>query len=106
MHLTEFCFFHIGLQKNNKSPFFNTIKAYCLMKLDRHDECKAILNDFKPMNQKNEIIVKYIVWIYTAFGWNDKAIELLESVKAIHGDRQDIGEQLFFAYVREGKLLK
>ena len=25
-----------GLLKNNKQPFFNTIKAYCLMKLGKH----------------------------------------------------------------------
>ena len=76
------------------------------MKLDRHEECKNLLTEFKPGNQKDATIVKYIVWIYTAFGWNDKATELLESVSAIHGDKQDIGEQLFFSYVREGKLLK
>ena len=103
-HLTTFCL--IGLQKNTKNPFFNTIKAFCLMKLDRHEECKQILTEFKPQNQKDPITIKYIVWIYTAFGWNDKATELLEAVKDIHGDKQDLGEQLFFSYVREGKLLK
>ena len=84
-HLTTFCL--IGLQKNTKNPFFNTIKAFCLMKLDRHEECKQILTEFKPQNQKDPITIKYIVWIYTAFGWNDKATELLEAVKDIHGDK-------------------
>ena len=46
------------------------------------------------------------MFIYTAFGQNEEATKLLEQVQQFHGGRADLGEQLFFSYVREGKLLK
>ena len=92
--------------KNNKQPFFNTIKAYCLMKIGKHSECSDLLNDIKPMNQKDPNTIKYLVFIFTAFGKNEDATLLLENVKELHKNRQDLNEQLFFSYVREGKLLK
>ena len=46
-----------------------------------------------------------MVFIFTAFGENEEATKLLEATKPFHGERGDLGEQLFFTYVREGKLL-
>ena len=54
--------------KNNKQPFFNTIKAFCLMKMGKHSECLDLLNEIKPLNQKDPFTIKYLVFIYTAFG--------------------------------------
>ena len=101
----------IGLLKNNKQPFFNTIKAYCLMKIGKHQECEDILGDIKPMSQRDPNTIKYLVFIYTAFGRNEEATLLLEKFKEEvkehnKNNRQDLNEQLFFSYVREGKLLK
>ena len=62
--------------------------------------------EIKPMNQKEPHTIKYLVFVFTAFGQNEDATKLLEAVQPNHGDRADLGEQLFFSYVREGKLLK
>ena len=97
---------HIGLMKNPKSAFFNTLKAYCLMKTGKHQDCQDLLTEIKPSRQQDPFVIKYLINIYTAFGQNAEATQLLEGVQSIHGERQDLGEQLFFSYVREGKLLK
>ena len=36
------------IAKNSKSPFFNTIKAYCLMKQGKHADCNDILAEIRP----------------------------------------------------------
>ena len=76
------------------------------MKLGKHSECQDLLVEIKPMNQRDPYTIKYLVFIYTAFGQNEEATKLLEAVQTIHSERDDLGEQLFFSYVREGKLLK
>jgi hypothetical protein len=65
-----------------------------------------MLPEIKPFKQTDPHTVKYLVAIFTEFGENDQATKLLEGVKALHGVKKDIGEILFFAYVREGKILK
>ena len=63
------CFLVIlGLAKNSKHPFYNTIKAYCLMKLGKHQECQDLLTEIKPHNQRDQHTVRYLVFIFTAFG--------------------------------------
>jgi hypothetical protein len=42
----------------------------------------------------------------TEFGDNADATRLLEGIKLMHGEKKEIGEILFFAYVRENKILK
>ena len=76
------------------------------MKLGKHPECQDLLADIKPVAQKDPFAIKYLVFIHTAFGQNAKATELLEGAPALQLERCDLGEQLFFSYVREGKLLK
>ena len=76
------------------------------MKVNKFVECKEIMSDIKPFKQTDPHTVKYLVYIFTAFGENADATRLLEGVKAQHNDRVDIAEQLFFAYVRENKILK
>ena len=92
--------------KNPKNSFFNVLKAYCLMKTGKHSDCRDILKEVKAMKQTDPHTIKYLIFIYTAFDQNEQATMLLENVQTIHGERADLGEQLFFSYVREGKLLK
>ena len=76
------------------------------MKLGKHGECQELMTELKPMNQRDPFTIKYLVFIFTAFGQNGEATKLLETVQTLHSERADLGEQLFFSYVREGKLLK
>ena len=38
------------------------------MKLGKHSECSDLMADIKPQNQKDAYTVKYLVFIFTAFG--------------------------------------
>ena len=51
-----------------------------MMKLGKHSESKAILDDIKAGAQKDHNTIKYLVFIYTAFGQNEDATKLLEGV--------------------------
>ena len=46
------------------------MKAFSYMKLDKHSECMELLHELKPMRQTDPVIVKYLVFIFTAFGQN------------------------------------
>ena len=48
--------------------------------------------EIKPMNQKEPHTIKYLVFVFTAFGQNEDATKLLEAVQSNHGDRADLGE--------------
>ena len=76
------------------------------MKLGKHQESQDLLTEIKPHNQREFNTVRYLVFIFTAFSMNADATRLLENVQGTHGERAELGEQLFFAYVRESKLLK
>ena len=76
------------------------------MKTSKLTECEELINDIKPSKQTDPYVILYLVFIYIAFDQTSEATKLLEGVQSIHGERMDLGEQLFFSYVREGKLLK
>ena len=42
-----------------------------------------------------------LVHIYTAFGRSAETVQFLEALKPTFRQHKDIGEQLFFSYVRE-----
>lgn len=44
------------------------------------------------MRQTDPNIVKYLVFIFTAFGQNEEATELLETIFNEHNHRLDLGE--------------
>lgn len=44
--------------------------------------------------------------IFTQYGMYRECTKMLENASSIHDNRQDLSEQLFFAYVRENKLLQ
>lgn len=50
------------------------------MKLGKHGECQELMIEIKPMNQKDPFTIKYLVFIFTAFGHNGDATKLLEGV--------------------------
>jgi hypothetical protein len=52
------------------------------------------------------VIVKLLVLTMIKLGMNAETTQMLENAQAKHETRIDINEQLFFAYVRENKLLK
>lgn len=54
--------------KNPKSAFFNTLKAYCLMKTGKHSDCQELLTEIKPYKQTDPYTIKYLIFIFTAFG--------------------------------------
>jgi hypothetical protein len=76
------------------------------MKTNKLAECEEMINDIKPSKQTDPYVILYLVFIYTAFSQSAEATKLLEGVQSLYSDRMDLGEQLFFSYVREGKLLK
>ena len=76
------------------------------MKQGKHADCDEIVSEIRPTSITDPFAVKYLVFIYTAFGQNENATEALENAFEIHSDRPDLGEQLFFSYVREAKTLK
>jgi len=38
------------------------------------------MTEIKPLNQKDPYTIKYLVFIYTAFGQNEESTKLLEGV--------------------------
>jgi len=38
------------------------------MKLGKHPDCLDLLAEIKPQNQRDPYTIKYLVFIYTAFG--------------------------------------
>jgi predicted Zn-dependent protease len=86
--------------------FFAVLTAYCLMKGDKMAECIEILNDYKNVKPSDSITTKYLTAIYNHLHMYAEATELLEYIVTQFPSKKDLQEQLFFAYVREGKLLK
>ena len=64
-----------------------TLKAYCLMKLEKFVECKEVLQEIKIFKQTDPHTVRYLSMIFTYYGENHNATKLLESVKKMHNDR-------------------
>jgi len=87
------------------------MKAYALMKTKKYGECEAIINSGDwPLKQKDPYCVFYLSLIFTALSHFAKALRVLEGEKecipVLYPNDVDLGEGLFFAYVRENKILK
>ena len=95
------------LLKVPKQQFYMTIKAYCLYKNGKQSESKDLLAEIKATGNRDPVAIKYHSFIYTELQQNDKAVEILEGGLNAHPQHRDLGDQLFFAYVRSNeKLLK
>ena len=94
--------------QKTKNPTFLIIKAFCLMKQGKHADCNEIITAMKPvtLNLIDPFTVRHLVFILTAFSQNASATVVLENAFETHSGRSDLGEQLFFAYVREGKTVQ
>lgn len=88
------------------SMFFAVLTAYCLMKGEKISECTEILNDYKNVKPIDSTTTKYLTAIYNHLHMYSEATDLLEYIVTQFPSKKDLQEQLFFAYVREGKLLK
>ena len=86
--------------------FFAVMTAYCLLKGDKQAECLEILNDYKSVKPTDSTTTKYMVAIYNNLGKYKEATLLLEYIINVFPNKKELQEQLFFSYVREGKLLK
>lgn len=82
------------------------MKAYALLEFDKADECISMLYDIRPTRQTDPVVVKLLVLTLVKLGMNSDCTKMLEHAQSVHTSRVDINEQLFFAYVRENKLLK
>ena len=49
------------------------------MKQSKHADCNEALSEIKPMAVTDPFAVKYLVFVYTAFGLNQNATEVLEN---------------------------
>jgi hypothetical protein len=83
-----------------------TLKAYALLEFSKPEECQDLLKEIKPVKMTDPVIVKLLVLTMIKLGMNAETTQMLENAQAKHETRIDINEQLFFAYVRENKLLK
>ena len=83
-----------------------TLKAYALLEFGKPEECLDLLKEIKPVKMTDPVIVKLLVLAMIKLGMNAETTQMLEHAQAKNDQRIDINEQLFFAYVRENKLLK
>ena len=96
----------LGLQKNINTHFYRIKKAYCFMKTQRVAEAQDIIAEFKVNRPSEPVLAKYLVHVYNDLAQYDQTTALLEYVVKVHMDHEEMQEELFFAYVRENKLLK
>lgn len=88
------------------SMFFAVITAYCLLKTGKQAECLETLADYKSVKPQDSSTAKYLVSIYNNLGRYSETTQTLEYVLSLFPNSRDLSEQLFYSYVREGKLLK
>ena len=101
----KFC--QTKMTKGQKSSmFFAVMTAYCLLKGEKQAECLEILKDYRAMKPTDSTTTKYMVAIYNNVGNYAEATILLEYIINVFPSKKELQEQLFFSYVREGKLLK
>lgn len=95
-----------GLSKNINQAFYKVMKAYCFMKTQRQQEAVEIANEIKQNKPSDPTVAKYLVYVLNDLGQYQEVTQLLEFVIGINLDNEELQEELFFSYVREGKLLK
>ena len=96
----------LEINEGSRSAFWVAFKAFALSKSDKQQECLDLMLEIKPLKQTDPVIVKFLVLIFTGYGMNSECTKMLEGAQAVHQQRIDINEQLYFAYVRENLLLR
>ena len=82
------------------------MKAYCQVKIQRLNEAADTIADLKSNKPSDPTIAKYLVHVYNEIGQYHESTQLLEFILSINLENEELSEELFFSYVREGKLLK
>ncbi len=82
------------------------MKAHCLVKIQKGNETGDIIAEMKQNRPSDPVIVKHLIQVYNDLGQYSEATSLLEYALTMSLDNEELCEELFFAYVREGKLLK
>lgn len=82
------------------------MKAYSFMKTARQQDAIDIVNELRANKPSDPTIAKYLVYVLNDLGQYTETTSLLEYVMTINLDNEELQEELFFAYVRESKLLK
>jgi tetratricopeptide (TPR) repeat protein len=86
--------------------FFAIITAYCLLKVGKQQDAIDILNEYKQIKASDTLTAMYQASVLTGLGRYSDATSLLEYILNIFPSKKNLQEELFFSYVREGKLLK
>lgn len=98
--------FLLELQKDPKHPFWNTLKCYALLEFDKPEESIEMLPVIRPTKQTDPVVVQFLVLTLVKFSRFAELTKMLENAQKIHTTLVDINEELFFAFVREQKLLQ
>lgn len=86
--------------------FYLIITAYCLLKMGKQAEALELLSDVKPERTEDSQSAIYLVAIYNHLGRHNSATQALEFATTRYQNHRGLAEELFYSYVREGKLLK
>ena len=76
------------------------------MKTKKQSEGLDLAVEIKVTKPTNPELCKYLAMIYTEAGQYTEATNILEDTYVMNPEDEDIGQDLFFSYVRENKLLK
>jgi protein involved in temperature-dependent protein secretion len=82
------------------------MKALALLKLQKLPEAADIVAEVKSTKPTDPVIAKHLIQVFNDMGQYQETTALLEYVMAFSLENEELSEELFFSYVREGKLLK
>lgn len=82
------------------------MKALALLKLQKLPEAADLVAEVKATKPTDPVIAKHLILVFNDMGQYQETTALLEYVMAFSLEHEELSEELFFSYVREGKLLK
>ncbi len=82
------------------------MKAFCLIKQNKVLEAQDLLVEVKQAKPSDTITAKYLIEAFNDLGQYSDTTGILEYVLELSTENEELGEELFFSYVRENKLLK
>jgi predicted Zn-dependent protease len=94
------------LKESSKHPFWSSLKAYGLLENGKVEDSQELMKEIKPTKQTDPIIVKFLTLTLIKLGKDAECTKMLEGACNEYPDRSDLAEQLFFAYMRQNKLMK
>ena len=94
------------IHKNQNINFFKTLKAYCLVRTHKTVEALELCQDVKSSRPTDAMVAKYLAQIFNDLCLYSETTAILETACAANQEDEELGSELFFAYVRESKFLK